>query len=196
MIDCSEKFDWVLAADLSRDLQALSGGFLVGGLLGEYEVIELMAIAREFNTKIEQFSELITNFTGKAVLCDLIERFGIEDKLQVVQEYFNELDAKLQEAEDAIQNAAEAAASPSLEAIETAISGVYEEYDSEIEIIRNQIKDSMRDALSVLTVLGASQAEIDTAIENAELSTDIEAFTNDIFTSLMNDAFDKIEDNF
>lgn len=195
-MECEDKFPWIEFADLLRDARELAGGFLVNGVLGSYEVIELMGVAREFSRKMDEISEMVSTFSGKAVLCDLIERFGIEDKLALVQDEFDKLDALIVEAENAVQAAAEAAAQPTLESIEAAISGVYEQYESDIDIVRTEIKARMRDALSVLELLGASSQEIDNAVENAELSTDIESFTNDIFTSLMDDAFQRVEADF
>ena len=157
----------------------------------EVSPLQGIALARELSFAIDNFKDKLTQISIKQILCKVLEQIDIDADLQEITNEIANLFQKFNELDDAI-SAIDKDGYDSLEDLENAVKPIFDMFEDDKTQIKEIIKETLNTLFQPLIELGATQEQIDNALEDVELSSNpIELITDlfiEIAESTLNDA--------
>lgn len=193
MAFCDDDFNDVELVEVITEIQDVLRHLVFGSLINSsFTVIENMALARKLNDQLQRLVALISEYTTKSLLCKIISDYDLNEELETV--------ARIVEDTEVIYNDFEERLGEfngfTIEDAESFVANIQSSYDPQIEAFQEKAKEKVREVFSVLEYIGASSTQIDEVVENTPFQTDVKAYVEDIFTSLMDEALSGIGSSF
>lgn len=161
----------------------------IGTFTDARSVIETLAIANQLSVMFDELSEIAGNAIGKQLICVVMNQF---DASSIAGEY-DRLVASAETLFGAFEGDLEAIpADGSLADIENSVDRIFAQYQQQIEQVEMLVKETLKTLLSPLAVIGATEAEISAAVDNVELTTDVQGYALDVFNNLLQLVFQRV----
>jgi hypothetical protein len=159
---CEDSLSW---SDLFSDFSAIYDKYQE---IDEVSPLQGVALARELSDAIDSFKEKIAMVSMKSLICAVLKNIDIDKEVEEVTKEIEDFFSEFSGFDEAIASI-KSDGFETLEDIENAVKPIFENFNTTKETIEKEIAESLKLLFSPLLELGATQEQIDTALEDVQL---------------------------
>jgi hypothetical protein len=182
---CDEEIDW---SDLLSDFSDIYDKYKQ---IDNMSPLQSIALARDIMNAIEEFKNQIEGISLKAIICEILNNFDIDSMINEITGDIDKIFDIFDNFEEAIQNL-NSGDFQSLEDVENAISPLFGDMDSTKEKVEGEMRELLQKLFEPLVELGASQSQIDEAVENVQFSDNPSTIILDTFFQIADSTLDQL----
>jgi hypothetical protein len=141
-----------------------------------------IAVAREIKQSLDVVIEKMTTISIKKLICKVLESVDLDSEMQKVQSFVTDLMSDFEHLENDVMSLQ--IEGLTLEEIENNIDGFLNSFIGDKETIQTEVKRILKELFLPLIELGATESQIDEALEYVELEQNPTQIIIDLFLSI------------
>ena len=183
---CEEEISW------GELFEAFQNIYNKASEIEDATVLQGIALARVLKSDIEEFLSRIQTITLKAIVCEVLNHYELEQEVEVVEEFINTIYDNLESFESMIETLNNQDFN-SISEIEHKIDPLFSQFMSEKEELESKIDAKLVDLFKPLTELGASEDQIRQALEEVEFADSPTQYILDVFLNIADQTIQNLD---
>jgi len=150
----------------------------------DVNVLQGLALARLLKSDLEEFISRVQTVTLKAIVCEVLSAYDLEEELSEVDEMITQIYSGLTQLDSTLSNINNQSTFQTLAEVETVISPIIGSFLTDKENLESSIDAELEVLFQPLVELGASPQQIKDALEEIELSDSPTEYILDVFLNI------------
>jgi len=174
---CDDEIKWTELIDIFQEIYNKASD------LEDVSVLQGLAIARQLKYDIEEFLDRVQMIGLKSIVCQVLQSYDIDKEIDEVTQYidnlfieFNDMDISI----SSINNSGFA----TLDEVEQAVTPIFDNFITTKEEIEKLVDSQLKKLFMPLTELGASEAQIDQALEDVGFTDSPSEYILEVFMNI------------
>jgi len=182
---CEEEIKWTELVDVFQEIYNKSCE------MEDVSVLQGLAIARQLKDDVDEFLSKLQMIGLKAIICKVLESYDIDHEIEEVTTYITELFDEFNDMDISI-SAITKDGFATLEEVEDAVAPLFDSFITSKEDIEVLMGKQLKTLFMPLTELGASESQIDQALEDVEYSDSPTDYILEVFLNITDQTLNEI----